>query len=59
MKEHEQKKDERKNESATGKYIFDRQAGKLVKVSDRASASRKSGADSPPSCGAGGCCGYG
>ncbi len=50
------KKEEKKKEPATGKYVYDRAAGKIVKVSDRASAARKDTAPSYPSCGTGGCC---
>jgi hypothetical protein len=42
--------------SKTGKYIYDKNAGKLVKVSDRASAKKKNAEPSSPSCGTGGCC---
>jgi hypothetical protein len=49
------KEEKGKNGSNTGKYIYDRQTGKLVKVSDKASA-KKGGSEPPPSCGSGGCC---
>lgn len=48
---------EEKKENATGKYVYDKKTGKLVKVSDRATSGKKDGgSDSPSSCGSGGCC---
>ena len=49
-------KKEEKKESATGKYVYDKAAGKLVKISDKASSSKKDSGSSSPSCGSGGCC---
>ncbi len=42
--------------SKTGKYVYDKNTGKLVKVSDRATAAKKNAGPSAPSCGTGGCC---
>lgn len=52
------KNDKEKKKTVTGKYVFNKPTGKVVKVSDKASAEKKNGTESPPSCGAcGGCCG--
>lgn len=47
---------EEKKGNATGKYVYDKKAGKLVKVSDRTTSAKKEGGGTAPSCGSGGCC---
>lgn len=53
------KKEEKPRETATGKYVYDKATGRIVKVSERASAAKNDAGPSYPSCGTGGCCSCG
>lgn len=54
--EKENKKDIKK-ESGTGKYVYDKKLGKVVKVSDKITGLNKGSSDKGHSCGGGCCCG--
>ena len=57
MKEENTNKE--KKESKTGKYVYDKKLGKVVKVSDEITGIKKGGkaGDGGHSCGNGCCCG--
>lgn len=49
----------KKKENKTGKYVYDKKLGKVVKVSDEIVGLKKSSGGSDnnfPSCSSGGCC---
>ncbi|NLI09965.1 MAG: hypothetical protein GX447_04315 [Elusimicrobia bacterium] len=50
-----QNKKEEKKETKTGRYVYDKKLGKVVKISDDIVGIKKGGY-SGPSCPSGGCC---
>ncbi|MEW5951150.1 MAG: hypothetical protein AB1637_04590 [Elusimicrobiota bacterium] len=50
-----QNKKEEKKETKTGRYVYDKKLGKVVKISDDIVGIKKGGS-SGPSCPSGGCC---
>ena len=44
-----------KKETVTGKYVYDKKLGKVIKVSDKITGLKKDGGND--SCPTGGCCG--
>lgn len=49
---------ENKKENKTGKYVYDKNLKKVVKISDDIVGIKKGSSekDTPPSCSSGGCC---
>jgi len=51
------KNNDEKKETKTGRYVYDKKLKKVVKISDEIVGLKKGGSDySGPSCSSGGCC---